>query len=270
MIAPLVLGFAAIGLFLFYFAYRYNFLFVNKNTIDEKGRGYPRALQQLFVGLYIAEICLIGLFATRLSNSKGAIGPFVLIILLVVFTALYNISLNSALQPLIDYLPKSLDAEERQSLLDARDDGESGIKNGKGTVTNAVHRAPHPKPNLLTKFLKPHVYNDYPTMRRLVPNMVSSSDDVDEGLIRDAYFSPSVWSELPVLLVPRDPNGVSVQECAHTAKVTPIRDDVAILDDKNRIIVDDDAMHEVYFSEKSQRYQTHSVLSSGLIETKAH
>ena len=33
-IAPLVLGFAAIGLYFFYFAFRYNFMFVSNATID--------------------------------------------------------------------------------------------------------------------------------------------------------------------------------------------------------------------------------------------
>lgn len=55
-IAPLVLGFAAIGLLLFYFAYRYNLLFVSNAVIDTKGLVYPRALQHLFVGLYVAEV----------------------------------------------------------------------------------------------------------------------------------------------------------------------------------------------------------------------
>ncbi len=44
-IAPLVLGFAAIGLYLFYFAYRYNLLYVSNADIDTKGMIYPRALQ---------------------------------------------------------------------------------------------------------------------------------------------------------------------------------------------------------------------------------
>jgi calcium permeable stress-gated cation channel len=41
-IAPLVLGFAAVGLYFFYFAYRYNMLFVSNANVDTKGRIYPR------------------------------------------------------------------------------------------------------------------------------------------------------------------------------------------------------------------------------------
>jgi hypothetical protein len=78
-----------------------------------KGAGYPRALQHLFVGLYIAEACLIGLIGTSFNQSEGASGPFVLMVILLVFTAIYHVGLNSALTPLMDYLPKTLEAEER-------------------------------------------------------------------------------------------------------------------------------------------------------------
>ena len=71
-----------------------------------KGRVYPRALQQLFVGLYVAEVCLIGLFAISSGTSVGALGPLILMIIFTIFTALYQVSLNSALTPLIEYLPK--------------------------------------------------------------------------------------------------------------------------------------------------------------------
>ncbi|KAI7558373.1 hypothetical protein KC319_g22794, partial [Hortaea werneckii] len=131
-VAPLVLGFATIGLSLFYFAYRYNILFVSTSSVDTKGRVYPRALQQIFVGIYIAEGCLIGLFAIASGASKGAIGPLVLMIIMVVATALYHVSLNAALEPLVTYLPKSLAAEEQRLLSVERgeytgDGGELGL-----------------------------------------------------------------------------------------------------------------------------------------------
>lgn len=266
-------GFAVIGLFLFYFAYRYNFLFVYDTGVDMKGLGYPRALQQLFVGLYIAEICLLGLFATRLNNV-GAIGPFVLIILLIVFTALYHVSLNSALTPLIKFLPKTVEAEERQSLLAAadgvdtaaaHDDVEAAqLGEGKETVADTAvttaasngvgtAQAPHKKPNLFTKFLKPHVYNDYSTMRRVVPSLVTAADALDEGLVRDAYLPPPVWAETPQLLIPRDEMGVSRQECRDTEKVgVPCSDGAAHLNEKNKIIVDDDVMNGIYMGSREQ------------------
>lgn len=278
-IAPLVTGFAAIGLFLFYFAYRYNFLFVYDAGVDMKGAGYPRALQQLFVGLYIAELCLLGLIGTRLDTA-ASVGPFVLMIILVVFTAFYHASLNAALTPLIKYLPKTLEAEERQALLASADgittDHDDAEAAQPGTVAPQVQKteadtvvssaahddgvaagsaaiSPHKTPNMFVKFLKPHVYNDYSTMRRLVPSMVVPADAFDEGFMRDAYLPPAVWAEMPQLLIPRDEIGVSRQECMDNEKVgVPCLDGAARLDDKNKIVVEDDVMQGIYMGGKDQ------------------
>lgn len=260
-----MLIFAAVGIFFFYFAYRYNFLYVYDTGVDTRGAVYPRALQQLFVGLYIAEVCLLGLFATRL-NTTGAIGPFVLMILLLITTALYHIALNGALQPLINYLPKSLEAEERLSLLQVEDgattvprDSEAEKADDEGTTAknrNGVSSAgvPHKKPNLLTKFLKPHIYNDYHTMRRLVPEMVPDDDVFDEGIVRDAYLPPSVWSDVPVLAIPRDQLGISAQEIAQTPHVVPITDEAAVLNEKGKIEVDEEKMGEIYWQDKALKF----------------
>merc|ERR1711939_710155 len=203
-IAPLVLIFAAVGIFFFYFAYRYNFLYVYNTGVDTRGAVYPRALQHLFVGLYIAEVCLLGLFATRLNNV-GAIGPFVMMILLLIFTALFHIGLNGALEPLI-------------------------------------------------KYLKPHIYNDYHTMRKLVPEMVPEDDEFDEGFVKEAYLPPSVWSEIPILIIPRDDMGISRQEIAQTPRAIPITDEAATLNEKGKIVVDEDKMAEFYWMDKSLKY----------------
>jgi len=39
--------------------------------------------------------------------------------------------------------------------------------------------------------LKPHIYNDYATMRRLVPEMIDEDDDVESDLVADAYLPPA-------------------------------------------------------------------------------
>ena len=47
-----------------------------------------------------------GLFAVNAADGIAGLGPLVLMIIFLVFTALYNVSLNSALTPLLNYLPK--------------------------------------------------------------------------------------------------------------------------------------------------------------------
>lgn len=241
--APLVLAFAGLGLWLFYFAYRYNLLFVYNANVDTKGLVYPRALQQLFVGIYLAELVLIGLFAIKAGN-KGAIGPLILMIILLAFTALYQLSLNAALSPLLKYLPKSLDAEERLLQATEHGDGEAGMGSDKHMVPAARKR-----PNLLTKFLRPDVYCDYATMRKLVPHSFANIA-YDEETERDAYFHPAVTSPPPLLWIPRDPAGVSRQEVRDTAKVIAITDEGAYLNEKNSIVWDTDGGSAPIYEEK--------------------
>jgi hypothetical protein len=124
-------------------------------------------------------------------------------------------------------------------------------KNGTGIRTEPP---PHKKPNMITKFLKPHIYNDYHTMRRLVPELVPEDDEFDEGMVRDAYLPPSVWSDVPVLMIPKDDLGISRQEIEQTPRVIPMTDEAATLNEKGKIVVDDEAMGAIYFSDKSRKY----------------
>ncbi|KXL50907.1 hypothetical protein M433DRAFT_1937 [Acidomyces richmondensis BFW] len=244
-IAPLVLAFAAIGLYFFYFAYRYNIFFVCDANIDTKGRIYPRALQQLFVGIYVAEFCLIGLFAIGTGSSKGAIGPLIIMIIFLVFTVLYNVSLKNALGPLIDYLPKSLDAEERRLLAEERGEDLNGRahENGDGEKMGSSAVAADgrllnsgKKPNFLAKWLRPDKYEDYETMRRLVPKDISVEYSAEDEAY--AYFHPAINSSTPLLWIPRDPVGMSAHEIRDTAPIIPITDEGAYLDSKNKVVWD--------------------------------
>ncbi|KAH6838593.1 hypothetical protein B0I37DRAFT_387301 [Chaetomium sp. MPI-CAGE-AT-0009] len=106
-IAPMVLVFAGLGMFFTSYIYRYNLIYVYDTGADSKGLFYPRALMQLMTGLYIAEVCLVGLFAL-----KSAFGPLLLMVVFLVFTALVHISLSEAVTPLLNKLPRTLALEK--------------------------------------------------------------------------------------------------------------------------------------------------------------
>ncbi|KAF7947609.1 hypothetical protein EAE96_008691 [Botrytis aclada] len=238
-IAPLVLGFATIGMSLFYLAYRYNILFVTDTQIDTKGLIYPRALQQLLTGVYLSEICLTGLFAIGKAWPQ-----MVLMIIFIVFTALYHISLNAAMDPLLYTLPKTLEAEEES----IRGELEAGMS-GSPTVSHEKHNekndssdlTPHSKPQggIFAKFFQPHIHCDYASMRTLVPHSNLDPENLyDDVTARNAYYPPAVVSEAPLLWIPRDQAGISAQEVAHTSKVIPITDEGCTLDEKNKLVWD--------------------------------
>jgi hypothetical protein len=99
-------------MFFMSYVYRYSLLYVFDSGLDTKGLFYPRALMQLMVGLYIAEVCLIGLFAL-----KSAAGPLFLMVMFLVFTGLVHISLNESVTPLLYGLPQTLALEKDIGLI---------------------------------------------------------------------------------------------------------------------------------------------------------
>lgn len=262
-----MLGWATVGMSLFYFAWRYNVLFVTDTQIDTRGLIYPRAIKQLFTGLYLAEVCMIGLF-----GASVAPGPLVLMVAFLIFTVLFHISLNSALNPLLYNLPLSLLAEEEARLLESKPllDAEPGSSVPDGAYRNgdqadgvaadgekamangpSVHPAYRKKPNPFTKFLKPWIFSNYETMRELSHGgPAGTAHTYAEEVANNAYHPPSVASTPPLLWIPRDPAGVSRQEIAQTNKIIPITDEGCELDEEGHIIWDRESTRPPVWEEK--------------------
>ncbi|KAE8147936.1 hypothetical protein BDV25DRAFT_159328 [Aspergillus avenaceus] len=254
-IAPLVLGFATIGLYLFYFAYRYNMLYVSNADIDTQGKNYVRALQHITVGCYLLNVCLIGLFAIATGADRIALGPLVLMIIFLVFTVIYHVSFNQAMDPLINYLPKNLEAEEEALLsrerggsgpssseqpdaAGASGSGKEGLDNDVINVDSAERgltgTGPEAKPNFFTRYLRPDRYSGYEQLRKLVPDSHAITT-YDPEVEENAYFHPAITSRPPLLWIPSDELGVSKQEIKHSSRVIDITNEDAWLDEKNHI-----------------------------------
>ena len=252
VIAPLILGFATVGTYLIYLAYRYNLLFVFNTNIDTKGLVYPRALQQTTTGVYLCMLCLIVLFAV----SK-AWGPLILMIAYAIVAVLFHISLNSALTPMLSALPRSLQVEEEslQLLESGQHNGVESKELKDSTLSDTPNgskdlgAAPHKKPNLFTKFLAPHVHTDYHTLRRLVPHDFAEIV-YDPTTEHHAFDHPAVASPTPLLWIPRDEMGISRQEIQHTARVIPITDEQAGFNEKGALTFDEESARPPIYQEK--------------------
>lgn len=103
---------------LFWLVYRYNTLYVTKFRFDTGGLLYPTAINQLFTGLYLMELCLIGLFfLVKDATSDGAAYGTpckvqgIIMIVVLILTFLYQWLLNQAFGPLLRYLPITLEDE---------------------------------------------------------------------------------------------------------------------------------------------------------------
>jgi hypothetical protein len=215
-IAPLVLGFAAAGLVLFYFCYRYMLLFTVQPKTDTRGHAYTLALQYILIGVYIAELCLIGLFSLR-----NATGPLIVVGVLFLATVLFTVMTNRYFAPLEQFMPADLasqagddDDDEATSLLNSAEQGEGGshIQQHVATYT----RIPPKYTSPLARFFEPHVFASHRAMKAWLRNDAEyDGDDVpqySEEQVRKAYVNPAYTSATPVVWLPRDRWGVSKKE----------------------------------------------------------
>ncbi|KAK9471512.1 uncharacterized protein V1510DRAFT_367844 [Dipodascopsis tothii] len=145
IVAPLILPMCVIAFSLFYLAYRYQFLYCQVSHIDSAGLHFHRAINQLFTGLYLMEISLIGLFflvrdleLNATCRIHGLIMVFVLIC-----TAIYQFTLNRSFSPLFKFLPVQLEGKARKDMRDweATQTLQQKLGEGDGTATEASRRS---------------------------------------------------------------------------------------------------------------------------------
>jgi hypothetical protein len=73
---------------------------------DTRGRLYPNALNQLFTGIYIMEMCLLGLFLLVRDEHQRSSCKFQAAVMIIVtgLTVTFQILLNRAFAPLLQFL----------------------------------------------------------------------------------------------------------------------------------------------------------------------
>jgi calcium permeable stress-gated cation channel len=113
IIAPIISIFAIITFSLLWIANRYSMLYVNRLSVDTGGVLYPRALNQTFTGLYVMELALIGLFFIQTDEHKVHVctSQAIIMIVVLILTALYQLLLNRSFGPMFRYLPITFEDE---------------------------------------------------------------------------------------------------------------------------------------------------------------
>ncbi|EKM58161.1 uncharacterized protein PHACADRAFT_26687 [Phanerochaete carnosa HHB-10118-sp] len=112
VISPIINGLAWLTFFLFYQLWKYQFLYQleQPESSETGGLFFPKAIQHVFVGMYIMQICLAALFFLAQNTQKhpSAIPEGALMVVLIAFTAFFNIIINNSYSPLVHALPLSL------------------------------------------------------------------------------------------------------------------------------------------------------------------
>jgi hypothetical protein len=113
--APLLLPLASLGFFAWWMSTRYQVLFVYRYRVDTGGRMFPEAIKQLFTGVYVLELFLIGFSTTVLtdlevSRERKTLIPLPIIMGTVLFlTIVFHWMIKRDFDPLLEYLPITLE-----------------------------------------------------------------------------------------------------------------------------------------------------------------
>jgi len=186
---------------------------------------------------------LFGLF-----GSKGASGPSLLIIILIVATVIHNITINKYLKPLEQNLPVDLLSthdEERPLLVD--NDDVDGPDHEEQTRESQVHRfgsgnLPSILLDPLAKFVEPHIFASQEALRPWLQDSSAGENDMPsytDDDITKAYLNPAMTSKTPVVWLARDEHDVSKHEVEENEAVgIPSTDEGAFLDHDNAVIFD--------------------------------
>jgi calcium permeable stress-gated cation channel len=202
-------------------------------------------------GVYISEVCLIGLFAINTAP-----GPIVLMGVFLVFTAIYHAMIRDALKPLTQYLPDSLDGDSQVAHFAHADIHSYDAK--KNSLPPSDAQTVHPKrfgawkANIYARIFDPQNFKSNQSVASLLPNYPSPS--YGEGDEDRAYFNPAVTALRPIIWIVRDPMGISRQEVRDSSQVVQISDEFARFDEKNKIVWDEDRLENVPIYEKRVDY----------------
>lgn len=142
-----MLGFATLGFLFLYLAYRYNALFTLGTNCDTQGRAYARAMQHLTIGIYLAEVCLIGLFAINSAGSLLTIGPLVITVILLITTIVWHVAMRKKIDRMEIQLLNDIEIHESRGA-----DAEKGYRqysssDGEHTSSDGAHDT-HANPRL--------------------------------------------------------------------------------------------------------------------------
>ncbi|KAI9599149.1 hypothetical protein BDF19DRAFT_410533 [Syncephalis fuscata] len=208
VIAPLVLPFALLYFVFYYIVYRYQFLYIldQPSHAELGGRAFTITVSHIFVGLYISELTMLGIFILNKNVAQ-----LVLMFFPIVATIIVNLYIEHAFRDLLTYVPV-------ETLLKADRGGSMPIaKVATAATTPVATEFKHPA----LKFSSTHLSdgtcleegrdsqnNDEPTTALLGQNDGSGLVKVS----RETYLHPALSRPCPVIWLPNDKKGHALSE----------------------------------------------------------
>ncbi|ABN64633.1 predicted protein [Scheffersomyces stipitis CBS 6054] len=272
IISPMIMLFACVALFLIYIAFCHNLTYVLKEGPDTRGLHYPRALFQTFTGIYIGQVCLLGIFAV----GKGW-GPIVLQIIGIFATVFIHINLNESFDHLLQVVPidcmRALDgvsqtasftgsSEYKRKVLDRKtgagktekaiaedkeeqeqikrdilqEDGEFNDGENERTLIPLLADRDFKtteSQNVFVRFVRPDVFLNYRHAKQQLPATYNIEPETEDD--KHAYDMPVISAPLPGIWIPADPMGFSKQQIEEFKGIVSISDENSGFDEKGAI-----------------------------------
>jgi len=227
------------------------------------------------VGIYLAEFCLIGLFAIGSSGSGSSVGPLVLMIIFAVGTVIWHMQLRSAMSRHLTSLPSDLLAEEHcsnndeekgypagQSHTDARK-VDSGTSSGDEYQVPASANPPAPPTGFMGKikgFLLPNRHASAAAISKYIlsPHLANPVRPYTQQEREAAYLHPALSAETPIIWLARDEYGLSQQEVQGCRRAVgeglEVSDEDAWVDEKGNVNWNERELRKAPIFEEDVRY----------------
>ncbi|GAA5795702.1 hypothetical protein HPULCUR_001064 [Helicostylum pulchrum] len=245
VIAPLILPFVCLFFMLQYFVYLYQFLYVYEIPFETAGRAFPRAIRHIYIGLFISQLTLIGLFGIR-SGARGQMGVIIATLVCTAFALYYY---DRAFKPLFKYLPISVfddpemtNAKKTDAITpdivtsedDFTTDGEKHVTKTSSVSDVSSYDASflQPSPALNKRHTyspvdSPTSFDAYDARKQLLARLEEERGKDKEEIKNDSerivatakslyaaesYMHPSTYAPRPTIWIPEDDLGITQKE----------------------------------------------------------
>ena len=229
VIAPLILFFSTITFGLLWIVFRYNLVYVTISRLNTRGLLYPTALNQLFTGIYVMELSVIGLFFLVRDEQNKAIcvSQAVIMTIATALTFGFQLLLNNAIDPLLRFIPPS-------EMIESDKDADHDEKRETIHLWVLVQR--------FVKLLAPN------SMINSMDGIFANTDYKSKNSGANEWVSlefqhASLCMQKPVIWIPNDHLGISDDEIFRVRQRysnVSVSNEHAVMDEKGRVKVTQD------------------------------
>lgn len=252
-------------------------IYVHDTHIDTKGGFYARALEQLMVGVYLGELCLLGLFGIGIGNSVVSAGPTVLQVVLIVATIIFHIIMKRKLKKM-NLLDDSYHPSQRNDAEAGRNSEGNGMHPGYSNVgrsdsrqsesalvstfsdegrqhvgAEAVGMAPPsgapPQRSMLKKIFSPHTASASEISSSLTTRFRHPVPAYTKQDVLEAYLHPALAQREEVIWLARDQAGISKNQVSELTESlgsygVEVTDEGAVMNEKGKVEWDDNSVRQ--------------------------